>query len=714
MPKSTYFISILLLFFLISLSVKAQLSEFQEYFPQLDSLVIQSNSSFYSTSKDLRYVNRKPHLVFEYFSNEQDVRGELYLKPDSLHSYQLVPSSDFEISDSLKFLANGLFRFQVKFKSISNAAYPAFTFQKIDTLGNSILYEIPLFPFTETRAVVYPANEDLYLGESRSFEFICNNPSNLILDGEWKTGENFDYRLAQSGEKALLFLEPKTRGEQTFELQLETKKPFIDSLGRITSQLPLISHTFTIKRSRHVFLRMDVREITRDPSNHKGTEIQLENNRRLQLGKTYRVEASEDVGTPLIAEIFTKTRLNNDRILCEFRAYADHAITDGYLFIKDGDNPVFMTNVSISPLPNIKKTSILRYGEDWSGNLFAHPGETIDLRIEGKNLLKATYYMEDLKNVGGDSLNNNDDVRNFRYKIPLNISKRSLALFDKETRTSVSISIKEYDRPKPLDFIYVDYGNGEKQVDTLNHAILYPKTIKDVVISFRGDKIDLPDLLYGKQQIQIKARMEDKNGTLIETRNLGKFTICPNENSPRYSFYPRNGCRMDDISLNSFLTKKTYGLGEWAKVELIIEHVPDAYETEGYSQQVVIYQQKSYTFDVDVSIPAGLITQKIGKGEKLSPLFGGIGFAMMAQFSFYKEGEIQQLLPVKVGLGFLAQNAFNFNQDAQRDLGIVVIGSVYPLQKRGKLNFPLFGGFGYFMQEAKFFFLIGPGIRVSF
>jgi hypothetical protein len=87
---------------------------------------------------------------------------------------------------------------------------------------------------------------------------------------------------------------------------------------------------------------------------------------------------------------------------------------------------------------------------------------------------------------------------------------------------------------------------------------------------------------------------------------------------------------------------------------------------------------------------------------------------MMAQFSFYKEGEIQQLLPVKVGLGFLAQNAFNFNQDAERDLGIVLIGSVYPLQKKGKLNFPLYGGFGYFMQEAKFFFLVGPGIRVSF
>jgi hypothetical protein len=709
-----FIVVIFYLIFELSTTLFAQLHEFESIFPQLDSLVIQSNSSFFSTRQHIRYVNRKPHLIFEFFSSEQSIRGELFLKKNRKESYKLLPSPDFEITDSLKLMADGFYRFQVKFKQISDAAFPAFTFDLADSVGIHTLYEIPLFPYTQTKAVLYPGNEDLYLGESRSFELISNNPANLILDGEWKTGENFDYRLLKNGNAAVLFVEPKSKGEQVFQLQLETKKPFIDSLGRITSKLPLITHNFTIKNSRHVFLRMDVREITRDPSNPKGTEVQIETNRKLQLGKTYRVEAKEEVGTPLIAEIFTKTRLNNDRILCEFRPYADHAVTDGYLFIKDGDTPIFMTNVAISPLPSISKVSVLRYGEDWSESLFARPGETIDLRIEGKDLLKANYLMEDLKNIGGDSLNNTDLIRNFRYNIPLTISKRSLTLFDGENRTGVSISIREYNRPKPLDFVFVDYGNGEKQVDTLNHAILYPKTIKDVVISFKGDKIDSPEMLYGKQQIQIRVRMEDKNGGLIETRNLGNFTICPNENSPRYSFYPRKGCRMDDISLNSYLTKKTYSLDEWAKVELIIEHVPGSYETEGYSQRVVIYQQKSYTFDVDVSIPAGLITQKIGKGEKLSPLFGGIGFAMMAQFSFYKEGEIQQLLPVKVGLGFLAQNAFNFNQDAERDLGIVLIGSVYPLQKKGKLNFPLYGGFGYFMQEAKFFFLVGPGIRVSF
>lgn len=706
--------SVIIFCTVLTQTIFAQLNEFKSTFPEMDSLVIQSGNAFYSTSKHIRYLNRRPHLYFEFQSSEQSIRGEFYSTDTTFKKLKLEPSNDFEITDSLKFISNRVYTFQIRFKNLPDATFPALTFSVFDSTEIPTLHEIPLFPYTLTKAAIYPGNEDLYLGESRMIEITTNNADNLILDGFWKTGEQFDYRLVKNATNALLFLEPKTRGEQRFSLQLETKKPYIDSLGRLTSTLPEITHNFTVKNSRHVFLRMDTREITRDPSNPNGTEIQLDNNRKLQLNKTYRIEAKEDIGSPLIAELFTKTRLNNDKVLCIFRPYADHSVTNGNLFIKDGDTPVFMTNVEISPLPEIQQVSVLRYGEDWSTNLFAQPGETIDLRIEGKNLKKANYRLDELKNNAGDSLTNTDAVRNFRYKIPLYITKKQLELFDGDNKTDISLSIREFNRPKPLDFVFVDYGEGEKQVDTLNQPILFAKTIKDVVVTFRGDKIDSPDLLYGRQQIQIKVRMEDKNGGLIETKNVGNFIICPNEASPRFNFYPQKGCRMDEISLNSYLNKKTYSLTEWSRIELIIEHVPGAYNSEGYSQRIVIYQQKLVTFDVDVSIPAGLITQRIGKGEKLSPLFGGIGFAMIAQFSFYKQGEIQQLLPVKVGAGFLAQNAFNFNEDAERDLGLVLIGSVYPMQRKGKLNFPLYGGFGYFMQEAKFFFLIGPGIRVSF
>jgi len=87
---------------------------------------------------------------------------------------------------------------------------------------------------------------------------------------------------------------------------------------------------------------------------------------------------------------------------------------------------------------------------------------------------------------------------------------------------------------------------------------------------------------------------------------------------------------------------------------------------------------------------------------------------MLAQFSFYQRNEIQKLRPFKIGAGFLAKNAFNFNENAERDLGIVVLGSVYPTKKNRKFSFPLYAGMGYFLNESKFFFLIGPGISINF
>jgi len=123
--------------------------------------------------------------------------------------------------------------------------------------------------------------------------------------------------------------------------------------------------------------------------------------------------------------------------------------------------------------------------------------------------------------------------------------------------------------------------------------------------------------------------------------------------------------------------------------------------------------RKLMTFDVDVSFPAGLVIKRVGVDG--FPGLSGISLAMLAQFSFYDKERIRRLKPYKVGAGFLAQNAFNFNpENTQRDLGIVVLGSVYPTRLDGKLTFPLFAGFGYFINEERFFYLIGPGIRISF
>jgi hypothetical protein len=118
------------------------------------------------------------------------------------------------------------------------------------------------------------------------------------------------------------------------------------------------------------------------------------------------------------------------------------------------------------------------------------------------------------------------------------------------------------------------------------------------------------------------------------------------------------------------------------------------------------------TFDIDVSFPAGLITKKVGE-EGFGSL-GGISLAVIAQFRFYQPDKIASLRPYRIGVGALALNAFNFNTtNDNRDLGLVVLGSVYPTRRDVKLSFPLFAGFGYLIRDTRWFFLIGPGVRVQ-
>lgn len=679
----------------------------------LDSIVLYAGDQAFSSNTHVVRYNRKQMLSFEFNTSEQIVRGELFTKQSNISGLQLLAASDFDIIDSLEWVDNSYYRFRIRFKNLAETEFPTLKLSTSAKLGPRI-WEVPLLAFTPTAAAFYPGQEDLYLGEVRKWELMTNNLDNLVLDGLWHSTENFDYRLLRTENKAHIFIEPKVLGEQSFTLNLTTKKPRLIERGESISVLPEIQHTFNVKNSRHIFLKMDVRTIVRDPRTRESTEVYIENNRRLQVGKTYRIEAAEEIGSPLIAELFTKRRLTNDKVICDFRPYTDHRVSDGYLFIKDGDTPVFMTNVDIERAPTVERVVVVRNGDESSTNLQVLPGETVEVRIEGRSLRRANFHFDELEVLTDDSLAQRDVARTYRVRIPVHVGRRTISIYEGDRKTGFNLSVKEHQRPRHLDFVLVDYGEGPKVVDELNQPILYGKTVNEVVISFNNDLIDQGEVIYGKQHIKVEARIEDKDGNLIETRNLGEFQICPGEDSPRAAFYGVSGCRPDDVYLNTYLSRKTHALGDWSRIELIIEHLPSAYSVQGYKKRVVIYNQRRIGFDVDVSIPAGLITQRLGQGENLSPLLSGIGFAMMAQFSFYRKEEIKRMLPIKAGLGFLAQNAFNFNPEADRDLGIIAIASVYPVNRRGKLSFPLFFGGGYFMQENTFFVMVGPGIRVSF
>lgn len=677
--------------------------------------VIRTDTFAFRYSRDTISFRKEPHLVFFYNTEEQV--AEVQLTPaDKAYFAQrtlsLAPSADFDLIDSIHFINDSHFRFRLRFKSISKSDFLQLTLIVAGSEQPQNL-SLRLFPFTRTQAVFYPGSDDLYVGEEKSFELITNNLSNLKLDGVWKTQGHIEYRLFERNGAGYISIIPRRTGPQRLRLAFETEKPFLTEQRELRYALEEQEFPFSVRELRLRFLRMDQREIIREQNNRDGVEIQLDNDRMLEVQKTYRIENREERGGPLVAELFTVRRLSNDKVLCLIRPYLYHQVSDGYLFIKDGDQPQFLTNINILPEARITSISILREGKKWTTDRSVMPGETVEVRIEGEGLGPARFYFEGLEDVSPDTLTRTDKVANYVIRIPINIRKSAIDIYNQGRRTGASLNVREYERPRPLDFVYVDYGASPQPANTLNQLILYPNTIRDVIISFDASKIDQAEQLFGKQFLEIDIRITGNRNELVEMLTISNIEVCPEGNSPRAAFYQSATCNRQDIPLNSRLSRKTHSLDDWSKIDITIRHKRERYGGEGYTQRIEIVRQKLTTFDIDVSFPAGLVIKKVGVDG--FPGLGGISLAMIAQFTFYDPEQIKRPKPFKIGAGFLAQNAFNFNPDARdRDLGLVFLGSLYPTRKDVKMTFPLYGGFGYFLNQSKFFFLIGPGIRISF
>jgi len=669
----------------------------------------------FKLSKDKAYYGGEPHLPFRFFNDEQIL--ELRLFPNSISYFEnkninILNSVDFDVLDSIVLINNEYYKTRLRCKSISRASFSAIILNLSDEAKSENI-EIKVFPYTQTTATFYPSGDDLYIGEEKEFEIITNNITNLVLDGIWKQQEDIYYRLIEKNNSAMISIIPNSIGNKRLNLTFETRKPFITTNNQVTYKLLPQSFNFNVRGSRLAFLRIEPREIIKEKNNRDGFEIQIDNNRMFQIHKTYRIEDREESGGPLVAELYTVRRLNNDKVLCLIRPYLFHNSTDGYLYIKDGDNPLSVTNISITPEAKIDKITLLRPGMQRVTDNSIYPGETVEVRLEGEGFRNARFYFEDLVDVSPDTLTRNDRYASFLITVPVNVRKQRLKIFNHSQPTNWHLTIKEYQKPREFDFVYINYGEANVAVNSIKQPIFYNHNIKDIVFSFDQSLIDRGEQLYGKQFLEVDIRITGRRDELVEMKTIPLIEVCPDESSPRSAFYQTGNCNKQEIRLNSILSRKTHSLEEWSKVELTIRHKADKYSETGFTQRVEIVLQQLVNFDVELSFPAGLIIKKVGV-DGFPPL-GGISLAMIAQFTFFEEERIRKPKPYKIGAGFLAQNAFNFNPDVKdRDLGLVVLGSVYPTRSDARLSFPLYVGFGYFLNQSKFFYLIGPGIRINF
>ncbi len=684
--------------------------------PVLRDVVLWIDTAHYAWSTNGVNFQGVRQLAFPYQESTTIAELRIYFThPEAIQQWRLLPSADFQVLDSLMPApSQDYLTARLRFNDLSTAQFLSLNFWLIYNDGGlrEQFFNIRLLPYKTPQVRFRLAKDELYVGEEEIMDIEVSDPKTLLIENKWTENQVIDYKISEFQGRVRLHLSANEPGTHNLTIQLAARRPFIGVNGLPTYQLPPIQMTIQARQSRLIFLRLHKNDIVYNEQNGAELEVEMDYHKNLMMRKTYRIENQEEAGGRLIGEIFTKSKLSTNRVLCDLRLYGLHRQQDGYLYIKDGDKAVYLTNTNIIPRTTISRVTVSRDGAEWTDNLSVQPGESLDLRIEGKSLDKAAFSFDGLTTARQDSVLRNENLIQFRLKIPSDISRRRIALVMNGQNSGFNLTIREFQRAKPLDFIKIDYGKGYQRITDITAIVLYDKVVQEVSIAFEADSIDLPDRFFGKQYLEAEVRISSQTNQLLEFRRIENLCACPSENSPRGAAYDRKDCTKGIVLLNSILSRKTRDLDDWSKIEIVFRHRSDRHGGDVYSHKVEIVLQRHYSFDIDVSFPAGLITKKIGEDGFTS--LGGISLAIIAQFRFFQPNKVAALRPYRIGVGALALNAFNFNTtNDNRDLGIVVLGSVYPSRRDLKLSFPLFGGFGYLIRETKWFFLVGPGVRIQ-
>jgi hypothetical protein len=670
---------------------------------------LKSEDSVYTLSNFIQEGNDQ-YLAFEY--SEENPIMEVRLYPRLAWAdkkMELNPTAAYSLVDSLLWLNDHYF-FKVKFNRLSQSDFLNFTFKFPE---EEIVVQLKLLPVSNSVPEFPPTQENLFIGEEKSFELIAQNPNNVRIDPGWKKDQSIHYRLERDKGRIFVKLLPQSTGNHSLNISLRVRNPIRNENGTLVKEFTLPELKFAVKSARSAFLNLNSTEFIRNEEVlTENIEVELDYHPTINLEKTYRVENTEEPGGILIAELFTRRILSNGRVLCYLRLYNYHLRNEGYLYIKDGDRFRFITNFDIFHQTEITGIEIKRAGKDWEKSNQVFPGETVDIKLTGESLDKGYFHFDGLIQITKDSINSNRSEIRYTASIPTGITQRRIQIFNNGENTGKSLLIREYKKPRNLDFVNIYTGTDSFNLAEAPQVVLLKNNaIKDIFIDFDREKID-EDGLYGPQVLEIEVSVRAPNNNQIDYKVLRNIKVKP-EGSPRSRMYAEDEYTLDPISLNNHLRNNILNLEAWSIIIIKVRSSPIYYAGKGYEKSIELALSSKTTFDIEVSFPAGLITKRPGEEDFSS--FGGISMAIIAQFSFYKPGKVNVKRPYQLGAGFLALNAFDFgNDNTERDMAIVGLASFYPVNTGKKFSFPLYLGGGYLLSVEDWFILLGPGIRVSF
>ncbi|MDD3685772.1 MAG: hypothetical protein PHE56_03285, partial [Bacteroidales bacterium] len=464
----------------------------------IDHTELLNNTGFFSSKTDTHIVDGEKQLIFEFSSVTEEYIIRVY-PAEKYKSYKFGfnSTSDYEVIDSVYLINDSYYQTRLKFKKIIDNPQLSILVSAISPEGRTLITEIKLFPVAVMDFGFVKKPEDMFIGEESFIDLYTNLSSNIVLSGSWNTEYPLNTRIVNNKGSVAVNVNATQTGNMKVPVSLKLKRPIRDSLGNLKYELGPLELDFNVKSSRLAFLNSDIKDVSIDEKNrYDGVEIQIDNHSQLQMQKTYRIENSEEAGGVLIAELFTKTRLTNNKVLCVLRTYNYHSQSDGFLYLKDGDNAKFITNFSVIPLTKIESVNVMRQGGTWIESNVVYPGEEILVRIEGQSLSKAKFSIEDLIISTGDTLANRNDVVELKAKVPIDARKKNPAILINNQPSGKSLNITEYEIIRPLDYIMIDYGNCPKNLLDYTGPEFTPNSIKDIVITFDNEKIDSDGVLH--------------------------------------------------------------------------------------------------------------------------------------------------------------------------------------------------------------------------
>ena len=418
--------------------VFAQTVPADEFFSDIRLFV---DTSEYTWSEDTVIISGEEKLAFEY--DEENEVVEVYLftgDDDTYEDISLIRSEDYEIIDPI-LIFQDYARFKVRFRNLTQTDFLRFMVSiKVDST-HQFISEIPLQAYTNTYVDLYPSNEELFIGEEKTYDLVTNNVDNILIDNRWTEGLPINYRMTKVGDQLKLHLIGNELGRHQVTVKARAKNPTLVD-GRLVYKVDSITHQFEIRAGRLAFLQFDKQEVTPEDDKTKAIEVQIDNHYNLRIGHTYRLENQEATGGPLIAELYTKNRLNNDKVLCLLRVYAFHRKSEGYLYIKDGDTPRFVTNLDITPKTSINTIYVKRDGKDWVPSSTVYPGEIVGVRFEGEGMHKANFAFQGIGRISPDSVFQNENIASFEFRVPITISSSKIEIFNHEENTGKSLTVK--------------------------------------------------------------------------------------------------------------------------------------------------------------------------------------------------------------------------------------------------------------------------------